>query len=327
MSFGKRFITIVMSVLFAAVAIAMPVIAQEDNGGGSGLSISPTRSEFNIAPGTSQKLEITIRNVTSGSILAQPFVNDFEADNITGGPKLYQNPDKRNAATITKFLAGSLGEVLLKPGERKDLSYDLIVPEGAAPGAYYGAMTFKATPADGAAPQPGEVGLTANVSSLVLIEVPGDITEKVAVTSVKAYQTTKDGDKTSSMFSTAPDKIGITVKNLGNSFAKPFGTVTMNNMFGKQVLSYELNNLQPRGNILPNSSRVFTDNIKGISMPGRYNITANVSHGRGGEIIVAKASFWYLPAWFIAVLAAIVLAVAAVAWWLFKRNSSKSKKA
>ena len=97
--------------LFVGVAslglLALPVsssYAQQNSG--SGLSISPTRTELSIKPGQAGTVSISIKNVTAGDITAKALVNDFEADNLTGEPTLLIDDTKRSAASIRDFLIG-----------------------------------------------------------------------------------------------------------------------------------------------------------------------------------------------------------------------------
>lgn len=314
------------SVLVVGLAVIASMIlsvtgvgrAQQNNGTGSGLSISPTRSELSIQRGKTDQVKVNIRNVTKGAIVAKPSVSDFEADNETGEPKLLADQKTHNSASIYKFVTG-LSDVNLAPGESKDLTYTIAIPNDAVAGAYYGALTYRAVPAEQANNQNGggEVALTANVASLVLVEVPGDITEKIQINSVKALAS---NGKSNTIFSHAPAKSAISIKNLGNSFAKPFGTVSVTNMSGKQVYSYEINNATPRSNILPKTSRVFTDQIKNISKPGRYTITANISYGTGGDVISQKVSFWYVPTWLLLTLIVLILALVAGGYLLYRKQ-------
>lgn len=307
-------------ILLSYAAVVVRAQAQ-DAQGGSGLSISPTRTELRIQPGQTDKVEVSVRNVTRGAIIAKPFISDFESDDATGEPRLYANTDKRNSASINNFVTG-LGDISLAPGESKNLTYTVSIPSNAAPGGYYGAITYRAVPANAANPESGEVALTANVASLVLIEVPGDITEQIQVGSVKVL----GNNKASSFFTSKPDKVAINIRNNGNSFSKPFGTVTVTNMSKKQVHNYELNNATPRGNILPKTSRTFTDELKGIDKPGRYTVTANISHGTGGEVLTQVVSFWYVPVWLIVVLLVFVAAIAGAIYLLYRKQFAGRKK-
>lgn len=327
-AYARRISVLVVGFILAAsmIAVLRPVNAQDAQGTGSGLSVSPTRTELSIQPGKTDKIEISIRNVTRGAIVAKPFISDFESDDATGEPKLYANTDKRNSASINSFVSG-LQDVPLAPGESKNLTYTVSIPDNAAPGGYYGAVAYRAVPANQAGPESGEVALTANVASLVLIEVPGDITEQIQIQSVKIGKTNANNPVTfSSFFTTKPDRGAISIKNNGNSFSKPFGTVSLTNMSGKQIYSYELNNATPRGNILPKSSRTFTDEIKNISKPGRYTLTANISHGTGGEVITQKVSFWYVPVWLLVALAILLLGIVAGLYFLYRSQFAGRKK-
>jgi hypothetical protein len=328
---AKRISVLTLGLVFtASVILGVTSIgrAQQTNPtGGSGLSISPTRTELRIERGKSDQVKVSIRNVTKGAIVAKPFVADFESDNETGEPKLLTDQKNHNSASIFNFVKG-LSDVPLAPGESKDLTYTVNIPNDATAGAYYGAITYRAVPANQATTENGggEVALTANVASLVLVEVPGEITEKIQITSIKALANGKGG----SVFAHAPTKAAITIKNLGNSFAKPFGTVTVTNMSGKQIYSYEINNVTPRSNILPKTGRTFTDDIKNINKPGRYTITANVSFGSGGDVISQKSSFWYIPTWLMVILAVLVVGVVGGTYLLYRKqygsHSAKKKR-
>lgn len=315
-------VLVVGFVVAASTVLAMGITnAQESQKGGSGLSISPTRTELRIQPGESGEVEISLRNVTRGEIIAKPFISDFESDDATGEPKLIADTKNRSSASVAGFFSG-LEDVRLKPGENKSAKYKVSIPANAAPGGYYGAVTYRAVPADQANPDSGQVALTANVASLVLVEVPGDITEQIQLTSIKVL---KDG-KAGSFFTAKPNFAAIAIKNNGNSFSKPFGTVSLTNMSGKEVYRYELNNSTPRGNILPKTSRTFADGIKDISKPGRYTLTANVSHGTGGEVITQKVSFWYIPVWLLVTMLVLVLAIAGGLYFLYRKQFAGRKK-
>ena len=314
------FIKKVMVGLATAGLLLVPTAAtRAQQNAGSGLSISPTRTELSIKPGQAGTVSITLKNVTKGTLTAKALVNDFEPDNETGEPRLITDDTKRSAASIKDFLIG-FEDVELTADQEKEINIPVQIPSDAAPGAYYGVIRYQAVPKSTTEQGSGQVALTASVGSLVLVEVPGNITEKVQVESVKAFL----GDKSGSVFTKKPTLVGIQVKNLGNSFAKPFGQVQVLGMNVKQVYAYELNNSTPRGNILPSSTRVFKDELKGVTSPGRYKITANVSFGRGGEILNYTTTFWYIPTWLLIVLIAVLVALVGSAYYLFRRYNSRA---
>ena len=313
------FIKKVMVGLASASLLLVPSMARAQQNAGSGLSISPTRTELSIKPGQAGTVSITIKNVTKGPLTAKALVNDFEPDNQTGEPKLITDESKQSAASIKDFLIG-FEDVDLAADQEKEINIPVQMPSDAAPGAYYGVIRYQAVPKSTTEQGAGQVALTASVGSLVLVEVPGDITQKIEVQSVKAFL----GEKSGSVFTKKPTQVGITIKNLGNSFAKPFGQVQVTNMQGKQVYAYEINNSTPRGNILPNSARTFKDELKGVSAPGRYKISANISHASGGEILNYTTTFWYIPVWLLITLIGVLVVLVGSAYYLFRRYNSRA---
>ncbi len=287
----------------------------------SGLSISPTRVEFSLKPGQGDKIDINLKNVTSGDIIAKPVVNDFESDNATGDPKVIVDTNIKSPNSLRDYIL-NLDDVPLAKGEQKKVTLLVQMPANIPAGGYFGIIRYQAVPANSANGAGNDVvALSASVGTIVLVEVPGNITEKVELQAVKVYS----GTKASSFFLKPPTDIGIQVKNLGNSFAKPFGKITVRNMFGTQVLSYEVNNNTPRSNVLPGSTRVFKDGIKHLSLPGRYTALANIAYGHGSDVLIGKATFWYLPSWTIIILL-VILALLVIGLWLAYRRYFKATR-
>jgi hypothetical protein len=275
---------------------------------GSGLSISPTISEFTMRPGQADKVDITLKNITVNAIVAQAAVNDFDSDNVTGNPRIVTDPTKQSANSIKDFVLG-LEDVPLAVGEQKKVSVSLQIPAKTPAGAYYGVIRYKAVPAVAAsATAPGQVSLSASVGTIVLVTIPGNIHEQVQLTKLHIFGGTKEKPRDAALFFTKPTQAGVTVRNLGNGFAKPFGTVEIHRTLGGTVYTYQLNNAQPRANVLPNSSRTFINPIKNIKYPGRYTMIASVSYGSGSDVLVLKKSFWYIPGW-LAITLLVILAI------------------
>ncbi|MBI4033446.1 hypothetical protein HY379_00425 [Candidatus Saccharibacteria bacterium] len=284
----------------------LPAAAQETKTG-SGISISPTLSEFTLKPGAADKLDINLKNITQNKITAQASINDFEADNVTGNPKIITDPNQVSPSSIREFILG-LEDVSLEVNEQKKITLPVQIPADAAPGAYFGIIRYKAVPAGQNAPGPGEVSLSASVGTIVLITVPGNLREQAQFAAIHVSQNGRRG----TLFFEKPTKIGVEIKNLGNAFIKPFGTVEIRDIRGRKVFSYQLNNTNPRASILPKSTRILENDIKNIGTIGRYTVTASVSYGSGSQVLTLKKTFWYIPLW----LAGLILAVLALLIYL-----------
>ncbi len=326
-------------ILFAAtIMLGLFGYTTAQEGGGSGVSVSPTRTELPILPGDSEEVTISVRNITSADIIARPVLNDFEADGDGGSPRLL-GPDEESAQSLASFIKG-LDDVQLAPEESKDITFTVDVPQEAFPGGYYGAIRFQAIPVNESGEEnPGQISLTASVASLLFIEVPGDILEDVQVDYVKAFV----GENTGSIFTSKPDFAGVSITNNGGSFIKPFGPVRVENFSGDTILTYEINNQDPRGNVLPDSTRTFRDQLlvqettvingeesteeyNPIKWPGRYKITADVSYGNGGEIFTVSSTFWYVPSWLIIALVILVASLIGLGFYLYRKNSTKTTR-
>jgi hypothetical protein len=296
-SLRRAFATILLAGL-VTIRLTSPIAAQEQVPG-SGLQISPTRHELSVDAGTKKTVTISLKNVSGAKVNAKAIINDFESDDATGTPKLLTKAGQSSPASIKKLVT-NLEDVPLDKDQVKDIAVTIAVPANASPGAYYGVIRFQAVPVD--ADNDGNVSLTASVGTIMLIEVPGEIRESMEVLSIKAEK----GGKSSFFFTSAPDKMAVQVKNTGNSFLKPFGKVTITKG-SKEIYSYELNNTDPRGNVLPDSTRTFRDDIKNIGGFGRYKAVANLGFGDGGEVVTVNATFWLIPLWLLVVIIALLV--------------------
>lgn len=307
-----------LAVLLALIMI-QPVFAQQKQGG-SGLSISPTRTELTIEKGKSDTIHITLKNISGIDITAKAIVNDFESDNNTGEPKILVNSKETAPTSIKNFISG-VTDIALKKDETKVLDIPVNIPANTVSGAYYGVIRYTAVPNDRTIQQQ-DVALNASLGEIVLIQVPGNITENIEAQKIAVEKK----DHSGTFFIGAPTVAAVTLKNTGNGFSKPFGKVTIKNMGGKDVFSYEMNNTDPKGNILPGAIRVFRDDIKNVNKLGRYTISANISYGTGGDILTIKSSFWVLPMWFVITVSVIFILIIIVALLFYRRLVKRNRR-
>ncbi len=290
---------------------------------GSGLQVSPTRTEISGASGELKTFTINLKNITKGGLTAKAFINDFESDNSSGTPQIIVDPKKEASPySISKMIRG-LQDVELQPGETKQVKLAVDIPAGVSPGAYFGAVRYAAVPKGQTLnEQDRQVALTASVAHLVFVEVPGNIVEQIKIENLQM----QSGDKKGWFFLKTPTKANVTVKNLGNGFSRPFGKVSISRTLGGQVYSYDVNSRDPRGIVLPNSSRVFTDDIKNVKVPGKYTATASIAYGNGGEVVNYKSSFWYIPVWLLILLTLLFVAVVTFIVLIYRKKYTFHRK-
>ncbi len=315
----RRFIAALLVVIMTAFAGMGLGFAQEQ--GGSGVQISPTRTEMSVQPGEQKDFDISVKNVTQGPITVKSYFNDFESDNVTGEPKIIVDPNRQLPNSMKGFVKG-LSDFDLAKDETKQVKLTVDVPADATPGGYYGVVRFAAVPKGENTDEANtQVSLTASVASLLFVEVSGNITEQIQIDSVKVFKDDKGG----TIFFSPPNKSEIAITNKGNSFAKPFGRITVSRG-NSEVYAYELNNKEPRGTVLPNSSRTFSDEIKNVDKFGRYTVQASVSHGQGGEVIIQSTSFWFIPIWMVVLAAVLLISLIAGAVVTYRRMGKKRRK-
>lgn len=320
-----------LAALVTVFAVGFATVTAQ-NQSGNGFRIAPVRSEHVIEKGKSETLTITVENPSDGAVNARGIANDFVAsDDESGQPRLLLDESSPSPKNSFKSLVSGLSELALGPREKKDVTVTITVPEDANAGGYYGAVRFEPQLTGGTSNT--NVGLTASVGTIVLVRVPGDLTERLDLVQLSAATKTKDQDgkdqyNSKSFFTSGDVGIMTRLKNSGDIHVQPYGKVLVKNMFGKTVHEFEFNDANPRANVLPDSIRKFGDDVPKQKWFGRYTIEANLGYSTGGgELITARASFWYIPtAALLAIIIGILAIVGGVYWMIRKQKARKQHK-
>jgi hypothetical protein len=274
--------------------------AQTQSGGGDALRIAPVRTDLTIKPGETKNIVVNVTNVTKAPAELKGIVNDFgPGDDETGQPRIYLDEKAASPAHGLKKYIKPVGDLSLQPQEQKAVTVTISIPKDAAGGGYYGAVRF----APASTGSKNSVSLSGSVGSLILVTVPGDVVEKAAVKSFNVARQNGDNlGKASNLFTNGnKDSKGkgiqavLRVQNSGNVQVAPFGKAILKRS-GKEIASYELNNVTPRGTVLPDSTRRFQIDLGDkTSSFGRYTLEGNFGYGSQGQLILAKTSFFVLP--------------------------------
>jgi hypothetical protein len=283
--------TFLLSVLTLA-CLAAPVSAATAKQGGNGLRVSPVRSDLTIKPGETQNLTINVTNVTSAPATFQTIVNDFIANpNESGSPAIILNPNEFSQSHSLKRFVAPVADFSLAPGQQKAIVVKIAVPTNAAGGGYFGAIRF--APAGSNTGPNQTVSLAGSVGSLVLLKVPGNISEKLSIASFDA----RINDRPSSFFTTNKDIDAVVrFQNQGNIQEEPFGKILLKNRSGKILGQYEVNNVNPPGNVLPDSIRKFPVSLQNkVGKFGQYKLEGNFGYGSSGQLLSASTTFYVIP--------------------------------
>jgi hypothetical protein len=285
---------IVMSVLPASAATTPTSV-------GSGLKISPVVTNLTVDAGQTQDVIVYVQNVTSATITVQALVNDFtDNNNETGTPDLLLNNQFAPTHSLKRFVA-PIGNVTLLPGQQKSVTVEINIPSGNSGGGYYGAIRFVPVSTNSG----GTVSLTASLASLILVKVPGTYKESVDLLSFDA----ENSGGSSVLFTSNKSLVAAArFQNTGAVQEQPFGKVLLES--GNKVLaSYEINNTNPRGNVLPNSIRKFTVNLNKVGAFGQFTLIGNFGYGTNGQLLSAKTTFYVIPYPIIGLIILIILII------------------
>ena len=308
----RRKIYATASLVFGIAALlfagASPALAATSATGGNGLKISPVRTDLTINPGTSQTVDVYVTNLTNASANLQGVVDDFTAgSDESGTPNILLNGEKAPSHSLKEYVS-TIGTFTLPAGQSKDIKVTVTIPKDAAGGGYFGAVRFLPASTNSGK----NVNLAASVGSLLLVTVPGPVTEQVSVASFDV----RHMDPKSSVLG-SPSVLFTSNKNLdsvvrfqnsGNLQEEPFGKIILKK--GSDVIAtYEINNTQPRGNVLPDSIRRFATPLTGLGSFGKYTLEGNFGYGSKGQLLSASTSFYIVPVTAIAIAVIALLVV------------------
>lgn len=289
--------------------------------GSAGLLISPVRVEMIKNPGESEQVTLTVENVTDLPAKVRAIVNDFEpGDDESGQPKILFDEDTSVQGNSFKTLVAEIGEVELAPRQKKEVPVDIVVPDNATAGGYYGVIRFTSANAEDG----GNVALSASVGTIFLVTVPGDLTESLDIADLSAA---KNGSTGRFFIGTGEYSVITRLINKGNIHVKPYGSITVTNQSGEIVETINFNDKDPRDNVLPGSVRKFENQLTGDYKYGKYTITTNIGYGNGNGLITSTTSFWVVPVWMVIVALVAFMAIIIGAILLYRRLSkSRSHK-
>ena len=288
----KRSISLLAAVLLLVGASGASSAQQSPGNFGNGIRVSPVRTDLVMNPGETRQVNVTVSNLTAASSEYQAYVNDFvAADGELGQPALILDNDKYAPSHSLKRFMQNVPNVTVGAGQSKDVKVTISVPRDAAAGGYYGAVRF--APAK-SGDESKNVTLAASVGSLILVKVPGDIKENVTLDTFDVRRGT--GNKAGSSFFTTNKNLYAVARfnNSGNVHEQPFGKVQLKKG-GKVIETLEINNTDPRGNVLPDSVRRFESKLNKVGFWGKYEVEGNFGYGTNGQLLSAKSTFYVFP--------------------------------
>ena len=282
------------------------------------LKIAPVRSDIMVKPGEIKKVDMKVTNLTNAPMTIRPIENDFIAGDEKGSPALILDDDKYAPTHSLKRFMVPMKNVTIPAKEMKTVTLTIRVPGDAKAGGYYGAVRFAPVAEDGSK----SVNLNASAASLVLMTVPGKLTEELNLTNFDL----KQNGKPASGFLTSPDNLGLALRfeNKGNVQVAPFGQVYVKEG-DKVIYTHDFNQSDPRDMVLPDSARRWDVPLDKLGKFGKYTIGATFTYGTTNKSIEVTKTIWIVPMAYIigAIVGLLVLIALIVGLWLFLRGYKK----
>jgi hypothetical protein len=271
------------------------------------IKASPVRTDIQIAPGANKTVPVTITNLTNAPIVVSPIENDFISADEKGSPALILDANTYAPTHSLKRFLTKIPDTTIPANKSVTINVVITVPAGTQAGGYFGAVRFAPTsPSSG-----GQVNLSPNVASIILLTVPGPTTELLNLTNFDVQQNSHTG----TTFQNSNNlSVLVRFENKGNIQEGPFGKISVKN--GKKVVyETDFNVTDPRDQILPDGARRWDVPLKNIGNFGYYTVTGTLTYGQKNTTIDISKSFWVIPQSYI--IGAIIALVALIGLIIF----------
>jgi hypothetical protein len=236
-----------------------------------GFSVSPPSFDINARPGETLTNIIKIENTSSVplTIIARP--ENFVAYGEGGQVAI---TEEQSTFAISKWITIDNARQTIPGGSFALFSYQIAIPQNAEPGSHYGAVVFST---EAGKTQGSGAALTQQIGSLILLKLPGNTFEKATLEYFKP---------SSQVFTSKNMSFNALVSNEGNVHIKPYGYITITNLFGQKVKTIEIKGK----NILPGSKRTFNEEFVFENI-GVYNAEFTLVFSGGSQLIKGTSSF------------------------------------
>ncbi len=257
---------------FSFVFLPQTVLAQ----GAAGLSISPPTFEISANPGDTLTNTIRVTNLNESSVLVSVDRRNFTAVGEEGSIGL---TEEETSFSLASWISVEPESIRIPGRDSHTFTFIIDIPTNAEPGGHFGSVVFKTGGA-----QPGQTGATLSqeVGALVLLRVAGKAEESASLASFSAIK---------NLWEYGPVDLEVRVKNEGNVHVRPTGTITVTNIWGRQVAEMEL---EPR-NVLPGAIRRSLATWEERNLIGKYTATVYLAYGNQGKTLTASTTFWAFP--------------------------------
>lgn len=284
--------------------------------------VGPGKIELQIAPGSSQTVDLTVANRLGSDKVFSITEEDFIGSNDPNQSVVLLGSD-RGPYSLKDDIHIPSTKVTIPFGKKVHIPITVSVPTDAQPGGLYGSVLVSVVSVNGSTTADG-VGATnpviTRIGTLFFVRVPGAV---VADGSLSGF-TLPQGNIiwSNSLTQTDPILFNILFKNKGSVYVDPSGTISITNIWGAPIASVAVDPWFA----MPQSLRFRQVQWVTTFLFGRYTAHVVINPGFGTSTDTADLVFWVIP-WKILLLAFIGLVIIiAMLRWIVTHISFVSKK-
>jgi len=249
-----------------------------------GLTLSPLRSELEIAQGTLLDGTLIVTNSTDKVMTVSLSAEEF---NVTNQQYDYAFTAESD---VTKWVNFSSTKVDLAAGESQTISFAVGVPLTAEPGGRYISL-FASTDA---AIQDGGVSSRQRIASLLYVTVTGDVSRAGHLVSLSSPWAVGGNSRWS-----------IAVQNTGTTHFRSRYNVKVQNVVGHAFVA----SMTGDALILPGTVRAVSDILPLPQLPGLYKYLYTIGLGDTPATVETRYVLYMPPVAIVVVVTAIILLV------------------
>lgn len=309
--------SITLGLIMLVIGAAVPIAA-------SALTFSPPTFDFSANPGDTLSDMVRVFNEGAEPAVLRIELSNFTSkvgDEMSGTPDFYTKDEIRNGRELATWVNIINKDIVLAPGERGGIYFDIKVPADAGPGSYFGAMLVTSVAADNG---PG-VGVVGNTAMLMLLRVNGEVVEKAKLSSFAAIP---------KLSSKLPIEFEARIENEGSVHLRPFGEIRIKNILGRTVAVLPINRFEYKS-VLPGGARRYSTSwlhqqladgtpelqsqLKNFAF-GPYTAELSMEYGDKKEQLTDTTRFWVFP-WLLILIVSTAFAgtlaiiIASLGWY------------
>lgn len=274
----KKNLTILVPLFVGCVALALFYfnLRRAFAADSVGLSLSPPTFEISANPGDTIKNVVRVQNTSDKNLKVVVDKRNFTAIGEEGSVGL---TSEETSFSLASWITPGWPEFDLPAKGNISFPFQINVPLNAEPGGHFGSLIFKV---GGLMPGQSGAGLSQELGALILLQIAGETKEGATLESFQVNR---------GLWEYGPVEFEARVKNEGNVHLKPHGSLSITNIFGKQVANVPLEGR----NVLPGAIRKIPFSWDQKNLFGHYVATLSLGYGDKGKALITTTSFWGFP--------------------------------